>query len=100
MLLTVSASSGAPAVGLTAILVVLQKIPGARLQGRPFLWRDVVMRYGWMGWIIAFDNLHGGAKALTVGGLWLLTGVAVTTGVAIATEFGVRIPPLKRPGRP
>jgi hypothetical protein len=71
----------APAAAvLLSVLVLLHKAPAVQLDGRTALIRDVVMRYGGFGWVVLalLDSVRQANGTLLYGGLWMLSGVAVT----------------------
>lgn len=83
-------------LGLVSVLVVAHKPLETDLEDRSFLLRDMVMRYGWIGWmLVAAAWARGAHGVLAAWGLWLLSGVAIAAG-AVLVEHLRALPVFRR----
>jgi hypothetical protein len=83
------------AAALVVGAVLVHKTPAGELAGGRFRLRYYVMVFAWVGWFVVlalFEPTPETVSVLAVGGLWLLTGVAVTCWAAFE-------PPERRPRR-
>ena len=74
------------AAACVVVLVFLQKTPGYGLSKESFVFRDIVVRYGWAAWLFVFavaGLVQRGRSDLLFYGVWLLGGVLAAAVLAL-----------------
>lgn len=71
---------------LVACLVLAHKTPAAFLDDKAARARDLIMRYGWFGYLLLLSPSVGQGQftVLICAGMWMLGGVVTTVAVSIA----------------
>src|SRR3569623_1256565 len=71
---------------LVAGLVLAHKTPAAFLDDKAARARDLIMRYGWFGYLLLLSPSVGQGQftVLICAGMWMLGGVVTTVAVSIA----------------